>query len=73
MKRPSYIIGAAVICAIAFIIYFATRPPDGVTSMNGDSPATIAWVSLAIAVLSLLTAVVGLIQKFVELRASKRA
>jgi hypothetical protein len=40
--------------------------------MGDDSPATIAWISLAIAALSLATAVVGLVQKLVELRAARR-
>jgi hypothetical protein len=72
MKRPAYIIGAAIICVIAFIVYFATRPPEGVTPMDGESSATIAMISLVIAVLSLATAVIGLIQKMVELRAGNR-
>jgi hypothetical protein len=73
MKRTSYIIGAAVICVIALIVYFATRPPGGVTPMGDESSATVAWISLAVAALSLATAVVGLIQKLVELRASNRS
>jgi hypothetical protein len=73
MKRPAYIIGAAVICAIALIVYFATRPPGGVTPMSDESSATIAWISLAIAAVSLATAVVGLIQKLVELCVGKRS
>jgi hypothetical protein len=72
MKRPASIIGAAVICVIALIVYFGTRPPGGVTPMDGESSATIAWISLAVAALSLATAVVGLIQKLVELRAGNR-
>ena len=72
MKRPAFIIGAAVVCVIAFIVYFATRAPDGVEPMGGDGAATIGWISLAVAFLSLATAVVGLLQKLVELRAGKR-
>jgi hypothetical protein len=72
MRRPAFIIGAAVICVIAFIVYFAQRPPAGVDSMGDEKSATIAWISLSVAALSLGTAVVGLIQKLVELRAAKR-
>jgi hypothetical protein len=72
MKRPAYIIGAAIVCMGAFIVYFAIRPPGGVTPMGDESSANIAWISLAVAALALATAVVGLIQKFVELRATKR-
>jgi hypothetical protein len=72
MKHPTFIISAAVTSAIAFLIYFATRAPRGVTPMDGESSAAIAWISLAVAVLSLGTAVVGLVQKLVELRVGKR-
>ena len=71
MKRPAIIIAAAVIGVIALIVYFTTRTPAGITPMDG-APATIAWISLAIAILSLATAVVGLIQRLVELRAARR-
>jgi hypothetical protein len=72
MKRPAYIIGAAIICVIAFIVYFALRSADSVTPMGDEASATIAWISLGVAVLSLASAVVGLIQKLVDLRAAKR-
>jgi hypothetical protein len=73
MKRPAYIMGAAIICVTALIVYLATRPPEGVTPMADESSATIAWISLAVAALSLATAVAGLIQKLVELRIGKRS
>ena len=72
MKRPAYITAAAIVCAMAFIVYFAVRPPGSVTPMGDEGSATIAWISLVIATLSLGTAVVGLVQKLVELRATKR-
>jgi hypothetical protein len=72
MKRPAVIVGGAVICVIAFIVYFAMRTPEGITSMDGESTATIAWISLAVAILTLVTTVVGLVQKLVELRAGQR-
>lgn len=73
VKRTAYIVGAAVICVIASIVYLATRPPGSLTPMGDESSPTIAWISLAVASLSLATAVVGLIQKFVELRVRKRS
>ena len=73
MKRPAVIIGGAVICAIAFIVYFAMRTPEGISPMSDESSATIAWISLAVAILTLATTVVGLVQKLVELRAGKGA
>jgi hypothetical protein len=73
MKRPAVIVGGAVICAIAFIVYFALRTPGGVTPMGDESSPTIAYLSLAVAVLTLVTTVVGLLQKLIELRASQRS
>lgn len=71
MKRPGFIIGALVVCVIAVVVYFTTRTPSDVAPMGDDGSQRIAWISLAIAALSLATAVVGLIQKLVELRATK--
>jgi hypothetical protein len=73
MKRPAYIIGAAVVCVIAFLVYLATRTPAGVAPMGDESSPSIAWISLAVAILGLATTIVGLIQKLMELRAGKRA
>jgi hypothetical protein len=72
MKRPAVIVGGAVICAIAFIVYFAMRTPAGIAPMGDESSATIAWISLVVAVLTLVTTVVGLLQKLIELRAGQR-
>lgn len=71
MKRPAVIIGGAVICAIAFIVYFAMRTPAGVAPMGDESSAAITWISLVVAVLTLMTTVVGLVQKLIELCAGK--
>jgi hypothetical protein len=71
MKRLEYIIGAAAVCVIAFVVYFATRTPEGVAPMNGGSSAIIASISLATAIVSLVGTIVGLVQKLVELRVGK--
>jgi hypothetical protein len=72
MKRPAVIVGGAVICVIAFIVYFTMRAPTGIAPMGDESSATIAWISLAVAVLTLVTSAVGLLQKLIELRAGQR-
>lgn len=69
--KAAGIVGALVVCVVAVAVYLSFRTPGDVTSMGDDGAQTIAWISLAIAALSLATAVVGLIQKFVELRAAK--
>jgi hypothetical protein len=72
MKRTGYIIGAAVICVVALTVYFLTLPPGDITAMGDEDSATIAWISLAVAILSLAAGVVGLVQKLVEFRAINR-
>ena len=58
MKRPAFIISAAVVCVIAFIAYLATRTPAGIEAKGGESE-TVAWVSLATATVSLVATIVG--------------
>jgi hypothetical protein len=69
-------IGAALTAVVALVIYFATRTPPGVSPMDGGASETTAWIALATAFVtgafSLATAVVQLIQKRLELRATKR-
>jgi hypothetical protein len=42
VKRPAYIIGEAIICVVALIVYFAMRPPGPsrpwATRVQGPSP-----------------------------------
>jgi hypothetical protein len=70
MKRPGFIVAALVVGVLAGLAYYATRTPPDVAPM-GDGGETITWISLAIAVVSLATAVVGLIGKLVDMRAAK--
>jgi hypothetical protein len=69
--KAAGIFGALVVCVVAVAVYLSFRTPADVTPMGDDGGQTSAWSSLAIAVLSLATAVVALIQKLVELRAAK--
>ena len=71
MRRPAYIIAAAVVCAIAFIVYFVVRPPGGVTPMGDESSATMVSISLATAIVSLVATIVGLIPRLIDLRGGK--
>ena len=72
MKRPAVIVALFVVGLIAAGSYFVFTPPPGVEPMGGDD-ATVAWVSLTVAVVSMLTALIGLVQKVIELRAAARA
>lgn len=72
LKRTGVIIFFIVVSAIAFYIYQTQYLPAGVTPMSGENAEKIAWISLATALVSLLIAIVGLIQKFIELRMVKK-
>ncbi len=66
LKKPAVIIGAALVCLIAFGIHWTSRPVPGIETKGPDE--TVAWISLAAAIVSLLTSVVGLVMKFLETR-----
>jgi hypothetical protein len=67
LKRWSFILVGAVVGLVGLWVYLAYRTPPGVEPM-GETSETIAWVALATSVVSLLTALIGLAQKFLELR-----
>jgi hypothetical protein len=67
LNRWSVIIAAAVVAVLGLWAYLAYRIPPGVEPM-GDDSQTIAWVALATSIVSLLTALTGLVQKLIELR-----
>ncbi len=71
LKRPTMIVIATLIAVVGLALYFTYRVPPGVAPKS-DTVETIAWIALATAVVSMLTAIIGLIQKLLELRASKR-
>lgn len=68
-KRPFVIVACLVLAAIGLWLYLDFRVPSGIAA-KGDSGEIIAWLGLAGAVLSLLTAMVGLLQKIIELRSA---
>ena len=71
LKNPMFwgLLALIVGCA-ALAVYFQVRVPPGLEPM-GDHSETIVWVSLATAVVSLLTAVTGLVKAIVEARANR--
>ena len=71
MKRPAVIVGASIIGFLALIFYFQQMPSDGVEPM-GDESTTMQWLTLAIGIVALMTALVGMIQKIIELRMTSR-
>lgn len=61
MSHRSIAIVAILVAAAAFAVYFQTLPPPGVQPMGDGDSAVIAWVSLATAVVGLLTAATNLV------------
>lgn len=72
MKRPAVIIGAFVIGLVALVLYLQQQPPAGVEAMGDESPV-MQWLTLAISIVSVLTGLVGLVQKVIELRAAGKS
>ena len=65
MERRIVIVVALVIGLAALWYYFSLQPPEGVETM-GDDDATLQWVALATAVVSLLTSMVYLDEEVVS-------
>ena len=72
MKSPVFIGAAVLVSLLAFVVFFYVRPPAGIEPL-GDETTTVAYVSLATAIITLIVAVIGLIQKIIEARASRKS
>jgi len=59
------IISLFILSIILFYLYNLYKIPEGITP-QGDDSEIIAWVSLATAVVSMITALIGLIKQIVE-------
>lgn len=69
LKKTAVIILLVILAIILFYVYDYYKLPEGVEVKSGNQE-TIAWVSLATSIVSLLTAVVGLVQKILEKKTS---
>lgn len=65
LKKNSIIIFLIVLALVAFLIYQQVKIPDGVTPQS-DQTEIIAWLSLSTAIISLVTALIGLIQNILD-------
>lgn len=72
LKKTAVIVFCLAMSALAFYIYQSQQLPDGVEPMSGQSSETVAWLALATSIVTLLVAIVGLIQKVIELRMTKQ-
>lgn len=70
IKRPSVIAALTAIGLVAIAVYLYQLPPAGIEPM-GDGE-TVSWISLAVAVLSFLTALTGLVKKVLDLKEPAR-
>jgi len=62
LKKSFVILFLLLLSAVMAYVYFEFRVPEGVTPM-GDSDETIAWISLFTAIISLITALIGIVDK----------
>ena len=70
LRRWSTIIALLILAAILWWVYQSIRLPPGVESKGPQD--WLPWLSLAVSVVSLLTGLIGLATKVLELR-QKRA
>ena len=70
MQRPVVIFITLAIGFAALWYYFDQRPSSGVEPMGDSDTLIVQWVALLTAVVSLFAAIVGLVQKLIELRAN---
>lgn len=67
LGRTWLIVLAGLLSVAALIVYSTVSSPVGVEPKSGNSEI-IAWIALATAVVTLLTAIVGLIEKLIDRR-----
>lgn len=72
LKKTITIVLFLVISAIGFYIYQSNWLPPNTTPMSGGQSETVAWLALATSIVSLLIAIIGLIQKIIELRGTNK-
>lgn len=67
LGRTWVIVAAIALSIAAFIIWQSVRVPPGVVPKGGEE--TVAWLALATSIVSLLTAIIGLIERLLANRA----
>lgn len=73
MKRPLVISVLLVFGVVGLWYYFSLQPPSDVEAKSETSGTWGQWLTLAMSSISLLTGLVGLLQKIIELKiASKK-
>lgn len=65
LRNPITIISFLILSAILAYLYFQYRIPSDIVTL-GDNTETVALIALYTSIVSLLTAIVGLIQKIIE-------
>ncbi len=66
-RRPIFICFTFLIAVLSTLVYFHYRTPPGITPQS-DNAEILVWISLITAIVSLITTLIGLFQKFLELR-----
>jgi len=71
MKKKLIIIVSLLAAIVGVYFYFEYRSPPGLIA-KGDSTETLAWISLATAIIGMITAVVTLLQQIITLKGNRR-
>ena len=67
LRKNWVILSSALLSVVAFIVFDRLGTPAGVVTMGDGADAT-QWIALASAIISLITAVVGVVLKVLERR-----
>lgn len=70
LKNTAVIAGLLILSIVTYYLYQHWKVPEGVIP-KGDNAETLAWLSFGTSIVALLTAIVGLITKFIDFKKSK--
>lgn len=67
LKKTPVIISLLVLSLVAFLVYQQVKTPDGVVAMS-EQAETTALISLWASIISLIVALMGLVERIISLR-----
>lgn len=70
LKKSITIVFFLCLAIALYFVYDSLKLPDDI-EVKGDSKEVLAWLALGTSIVSLLTSLVGLAQKFIELKSNE--
>lgn len=71
LKKTITIVFFLCLAVALYFVYDELKLPDDI-EVKSDSKETLAWLALATSIVSLLTSLVGLVQKLIESRSNEK-